>query len=158
MKKISNFEKKKIVLTELYNEVIRKQNENKIRANDIDDMMKELDKRKYEIENIKSSLTEKLDEIKKEKLKVDKEKKFVEKEKNNLLLRLESIDQVGIKYIGGQNMDEKEKNWKTQKEKFFYQTFAGNLVNPLVKSNDDHKNGNNFSNNKNAFSATDYFN
>ena len=130
----SEYEKDKKVLTELYNEVIRKQNENKMRAKDIDDMVRELDKRKNEIEEKKREYANKVNEIKNEKIKVDKEKRYLEIEKNNLLLKLESIDLVGMKFIDGNNIEEKEKNWETQKEIFYYETFSGNHRNPLNNS------------------------
>ena len=155
---ISIFEKEKEKLTKLYNEVIKKQNENKMRASAIDDMVKELDKRKNDIENIKKSFVNKLNEIKIEKEKVDKEKAFLQLEKKNLLLRLESIDKVGMKFIGGKNLEEKEKNWETKREKFFYDTYSGNFFNPLNNSYGASKTGNNDFLKANEYSKTNKFN
>lgn len=155
---ISLFEKEKEKLTKLYNEVIKKQNENKMRASAIDDMVKELDKRKNDIENIKKSFVNKLNEIKIEKEKVDKEKAFLQLEKKNILLRLESIDKVGMKFIGGKNLEEKEKNWETKREKFFYDTYSGNFFNPLNNSYGASKTGNNDFLKANEYSKTNKFN
>ena len=155
---ISIFEKEKEKLTKLYNEVIKKQNENKMRASAIDDMVKELDKRKNDIENIKKSFVNKLNEIKIEKEKVDKEKAFLQLEKKNILLRLESIDKVGMKFIGGKNLEEKEKNWETKREKFFYDTYSGNFFNPLNNSYGASKTGNNDFLKANEYSKTNKFN
>lgn len=155
---ISIFEKEKEKLTKLYNEVIKKQNENKMRASAIDDMVKELDKRKNDIENIKKSFVNELNEIKIEKEKVDKEKAFLQLEKKNLLLRLESIDKVGMKFIGGKNLEEKEKNWETKREKFFYDTYSGNFFNPLNNSYGASKAGNNDFLKANEYSKTNKFN
>jgi len=155
---ISIFEKEKEKLTKLYNEVIKKQNENKMRASAIDDMVKELDKRKNDIENIKKSFVNELNEIKIEKEKVDKEKAFLQLEKKNLLLRLESIDKVGMKFIGGKNLEEKEKNWETKREKFFYDTYSGNFFNPLNNSYGASKTGNNDFLKANEYSKTNKFN
>lgn len=155
---ISIFEKEKEKLTKLYNEVIKKQNENKMRASAIDDMVKELDKRKNDIENIKKSFVNKLNEIKIEKENVDKEKAFLQLEKKNILLRLESIDKVGMKFIGGKNLEEKEKNWETKREKFFYDTYSGNFFNPLNNSYGASKTGNNDFLKANEYSKTNKFN
>ena len=160
MKKITNFEKNRKDLTELYNEVNKKENENRQRAMDIDDMVKDLDKRKNEINNNKIILENKFEEIQKEKEKIEKEKILLINEKKNLLLKLESIDKVGMNFIGGQSVQDKEKNWQTQKEKFFYDTFSGNFINPLEKNLMNSKTGNNFYNpNKgfNDFNKTDNF-
>jgi hypothetical protein len=146
IEEMSIYEKDKKVLTELYNEVIKKQNENTMRAKDIDDMVRELDKRKNEMEEKKREFTNKVNEIKNEKIKVDKEKKYLENEKNNLLLKLESIDIVGMKLIDGSNNEEREKNWETQKEKFYYETFSGNYMNPLNNSKTGIKNEKNKTN------------
>jgi hypothetical protein len=146
IEEMSEYEKDKKILTELYNEVIKKQNENTMRAKDIDDMVRELDKRKNEMEEKKIEFTNKVNEIKNEKIKVDKEKKYLENEKNNLLLKLESIDLVGMKLIDGSNIEEKEKNWETQKEKFYYETFSENYMNPLNNSKTGIKNEKNKTN------------
>ena len=158
LEEIYRYEEDKKLLTELYNEVIMKKNENKMRASDINDMVKELDVRKNQIERIKKELPNKVNEIKDEIIKVDKEKKKMEIEKNNLLLRLESIDLVGMKLINGKNMEEKEKNWQTQREKFYYETFSGNFVNPLKNKLINSCTENDFFVNKNEKNKTNFFN
>ena len=151
--RISQYEEKKNDLTNSYNKVLETENENKMRAIELNDMLKELDKRKFEIEKLKQSLKNKLNETKNENEIIEKEKLFIEAKKNNLLLTLESIDLKGKEFIEGKNIEEKEKNWQTQKEKFFYQTFNGNFMNPL----NDSKRGKYFSNKGKNFSKTDDF-
>ena len=151
--RISQYEEKKNDLTNSYNKVLETDNENKIRTIELNDMLKELDKRKFEIEKLNISLKNKLNETKNEKEIIEKEKLFIEAKKNNLLLKLESIDLKGKEFIEGKNIEEKEKNWQTQKEKFFYETFNGNFMNPLNKS----KSVNYFSNKGKDFSKTDDF-
>ena len=79
-------------------------------------------------------------------------------EKKNILLRLESIDKVGMKFIGGKNLEEKEKNWETKREKFFYDTYSGNFFNPLNNSYGASKTGNNDFLKANEYSKTNKFN
>lgn len=149
LQKTSKYEKRKNDLTELYNEVIRRENENKMRAKNIEDMMKKLDQRNCEIQNIKRNLKAQSNELKIEKENIEREKKIVLNKKNNLLLRLKSIDYVGINQMEGQNLDEKEKNWNTQREKFFSETVNTNFNNPIELSFNRSKTGNYFSVQKN---------
>ena len=91
-------------------------------------------------------MDKKLDEIKNEKEKIEKEKQLLLMKKKNLLLKLESIDKIGMNFIGGKNLQDNEKNWQTQKEKFFYETYNGNFINLIEKNSINSKTGNNFYN------------
>ena len=71
---------------------------------------------------------------------------------------MESIDKVGMKFIGGKNLEEKEKNWETKREKFFYDTYSGNFFNPLNNSYGASKAGNNDFLKANEYSKTNKFN
>ena len=158
LQKTAKFEKKKNDLTVLYNEVIRRENENKMRAKNIEDMMKELDQRNCEIENIRRNLKTQSNELKIEKENIEREKKFVQNKKNNLLLRLKSIDFVGMNQMEGKNLDEKEKNWNTQREKFFSETFNANFNNPIELNFSRSKTGNYFSGQKYGLKTENNFN
>ena len=68
-------------------------------------------------------------------------------------MKLEAVDIVGKKLIDGKNID-KEKNWKLQNEKFFYETFSGNFNNLL---NENFSKTVNNLNNKINFSKTNNF-
>ena len=158
LQKIAKFENKKNDLTVLYNEVIRRENENKMRAKNIEDMMKELDQRNCEIENIRRNLKTQSNELKIEKENIEREKKFVQNKKNNLLLRLKSIDFVGMNQMEGKNLDEKEKNWNTQREKFFSETFNANFNNPIELNFSRSKTGDYFSGQKYGLKTENNFN
>ena len=56
-----------------------------------------------------------------------------------------------MNFIGGKNLQDNEKNWQTQKEKFFYETYNGNFINPIEKNLINSKTGNNFYNQNNGF-------
>jgi len=146
--KVSKKENEKKMLTEFYNKSINKENENKDRAMVIDTQVKEFDRKKEQNEDIKKQLITKIQELKIAKENIDKKKQKLKMEKNNLLLKLESIDIIGMNYIGGNNNKEKENNWKTQREKFFYGTFSNNFINPLEKNFSSSKTESNFFNNK----------
>lgn len=158
LQKTAKFEKKKNDLTVLYNEVIRRENENKMRAKNIEDMMKELDQRNCEIENIRRNLKTQSNELKIEKENIEREKKFVQNKKNNLLLKLKSFDFVGMNQMEGKNLDEKEKNWNTQREKFFSETFNANFNNPIELNFSRSKTGNYLSGQKYGLKTENNFN
>ena len=113
LKYISNFEKnekKKKIINALLDEVKRKELENKQKAKNINDIVNNFDIKSNEIEINKKIFEDKFIDIKKEKEKLVKEKKIVEAKKRDLLVRLESINLVGIKLYGQNYGKENEKN------------------------------------------------
>ena len=113
LKYISNFEKieeKKKIINTLLDEVKRKELENKQKAKNINDIVNNFDIKSNEIEINKKIFEDKFIDIKKEKEKLVKEKKIVEAKKRDLLVRLESINLLGIKLYGQNYGKENEKN------------------------------------------------
>ena len=103
-------EKKKKIINELLDEVKKKEIENKNRAKDISDYAHNFDNQNNEIEINKKQFDEKLRQVKLEQEKIKKEKKIVEAQKKDLLLRLESINLVGMKLYGNKINQGEEQN------------------------------------------------
>ena len=104
------FEKKKKIINELLDEVKNKEIENKNRAKNISDYAHNFDNQNNEIEINKKQFDEKLRQVRLEQEKVNKEKKIVEAKKKDLLLRLESINLVGMKLYGNKMNQGEEQN------------------------------------------------
>ena len=99
-------EKKNKLINELLDEIKQKELENLKRAKDISDMTNNFDIKNNEIEINKKKFEDKNKEIDIEKEKINKEKKFLEAKKKDLMIKLESINLVGMKLYGdkfGQN-------------------------------------------------------
>ena len=90
--------------------VKQKEIENKQRAKNIINDTSNFDIKKNEIEINKKKFEEKLNEVIIERELLGKEKKIVEAKKNDLLLKLESVNLVGMKLYGNKFGEEKEIN------------------------------------------------
>ena len=106
---ISNEEKltkKKQIINELINEVQQKEMKNKQQVKNISDEVKKFDLKNNEIKINKIKLKNKLNDIYIQKEQIGKEKKLVEAKKKDLLLKLESINLVGMKLYGNKLEEE----------------------------------------------------
>ena len=98
--KYNNFEKEKNILTERYNNALKKEaslNVSKIR---IENNLRELDRRNLILEKHNQMINENKKEIESEINKNMFELKRIYEEKNNLKLRQEMIDSIRMKYVG----------------------------------------------------------
>ena len=103
-----NLEKKNKLINELLDDIKQKELQNLKRAKDISDMTNNFDIKNKEIEINKKKFEEKNKEINIEKEKINKEKKFLEAKKKDLMIKLESINLVGMK-LYGDKFGQKEK-------------------------------------------------
>ena len=90
--------------------VKQKELENKQRAKNIINDSNNLDIIHNEIEINKKKFEDKLNEVIIEREKLGKEKKLLEVKKNDLLLKLESVNLVGMKLYGNKFGEESEQN------------------------------------------------
>ena len=95
-----NLEKKNKLINELLDDIKQKQLENLKRAKDISDISNNFDIKSNEIEINKKKLEDKNKEIDKEKEIINKEKKMLEAKRKDLMIKLESINLVGMKLYG----------------------------------------------------------
>ena len=95
-----NLEKKNKLINELLDDIKQKENENLKRAKDISDISNNFDIKSNEIEINKKKLEDKNKEIDKEKEIINKEKKMLEAKRKDLMIKLESINLVGMKLYG----------------------------------------------------------
>ena len=107
---IEKLENKKKIINELMDKVKQKEIENKQRAKNIINDTSNFDIKKNEIEINKKKFEEKLNEVIIERELLGKEKKIVEAKKNDLLLKLESVNLVGMKLYGNKFGEENEIN------------------------------------------------
>ena len=103
-------ENKKKTLNELMDKVKQKELENKQRAKNIINDSNNFDIIHNEIEINTKKFEEKLNEVIIEREKLGKEKKILEAKKNDLLLKLESVNLVGMKLYGNKFGEESEQN------------------------------------------------
>ena len=101
-------EKKNKLINELLDDIKQKELQNLKRAKDISDMTNNFDIKNKEIEINKKKFEEKNREINIEKEKINKEKKFLDAKKKDLMIKLESINLVGMK-LYGDKFGQKEK-------------------------------------------------
>ena len=101
-------EKKNKLINELLDDIKQKELQNLKRAKDISDMTNNFDIKNKEIEINKKKFEEKNKEINIEKEKINKEKKFLDAKKKDLMIKLESINLVGMK-LYGDKFGQKEK-------------------------------------------------
>ena len=92
-----NLEKKNKLINELLDDIKQKEIENLKRAKDISDISNNFDIKSNEIEINKKKLEDKNKEIDKEKEIINKEKKMLEAKRKDLMIKLESINLVGLK-------------------------------------------------------------
>ena len=92
-----NLEKKNKLINELLDDIKQKENENLKRAKDISDISNNFDIKSNEIEINKKKFEDKNKEIDKEKEIINKEKKMLEAKRKDLMIKLESINLVGLK-------------------------------------------------------------
>ena len=95
-----NLEKKNKLINELLDDIKQKEIENLKRAKDISDISNNFDIKSNEIEINKKKLEDKNKEIDKEKEIINKEKKMLEAKRKDLMIKLESINLVGMKLYG----------------------------------------------------------
>ena len=95
-----NLEKKNKLINELLDDIKQKELENLKRAKDISDISNNFDIKSNEIEINKKKLEDKNKEIDKEKEIINKEKKMLEAKRKDLMIKLESINLVGMKLYG----------------------------------------------------------
>ena len=95
-----NLEKKNKLINELLDDIKQKEIENLKRAKDISDISNNFDIKSNEIEINKKKLEDKNIEIDKEKEIINKEKKMLEAKRKDLMIKLESINLVGMKLYG----------------------------------------------------------
>ena len=95
-----NLEKKNKLINELLDDIKQKELENLKRAKDISDISNNFDIKSNEIEINKKKLENKNIEIDKEKEIINKEKKMLEAKRKDLMIKLESINLVGMKLYG----------------------------------------------------------
>ena len=95
-----NLEKKNKLINELLDEIKQKELENLKRAKDISDISNNFDIKSNEIEINKKKFEDKNKEIDKEKEIINKEKKMLEAKRKDLMIKLESINLVGMKLYG----------------------------------------------------------
>ena len=95
-----NLEKKNKLINELLDDIKQKENENLKRAKDISDISNNFDIKSNEIEINQKKLEDKNKEIDKEKEIINKEKKMLEAKRKDLMIKLESINLVGMKLYG----------------------------------------------------------
>ena len=103
-----NLEKKNKLINELLDDIKQKENENLKRAKDISDISNNFDIKSNEIEINKKKFEDKNKEIDKEKEIINKEKKMLEAKRKDLMIKLESINLVGMK-LYGEKFGRKEK-------------------------------------------------
>ena len=95
-----NLEKKNKLINELLDDLKHKELENLKRAKDISDISNNFDIKSNEIEINQKKLEDKNKEIDKEKEIINKEKKMLEAKRKDLMIKLESINLVGMKLYG----------------------------------------------------------
>jgi len=95
-----NLEKKNKLINELLDDIKQKEIENLKRAKDISDISNNFDIKSNEIEINQKKLEDKNKEIDKEKEIINKEKKMLEAKRKDLIIKLESINLVGMKLYG----------------------------------------------------------
>ena len=95
-----NLEKKNKLINELLDDIKQKELENLKRAKDISDISNNFDIKSNEIKINKKKLENKNIEIDKEKEIINKEKKMLEAKRKDLMIKLESINLVGMKLYG----------------------------------------------------------
>ena len=95
-----NLEKKNKLINELLDDIKQKELENLKRAKDISDISNNFDIKGNEIEINQKKLEDKNKEIDKEKEIINKEKKMLEAKRKDLMIKLESINLVGMKLYG----------------------------------------------------------
>ena len=95
-----NLEKKNKLINELLDDIKQKELENLKRAKDISDISNNFDIKSNEIEINQKKLEVKNKEIDKEKEIINKEKKMLEAKRKDLMIKLESINLVGMKLYG----------------------------------------------------------
>ena len=95
-----NLEKKNKLINELLEDIKQKEIENLKRAKDISDISNNFDIKSNEIEINKKKFEDKNKEIDKEKEIINKEKKMLEAKRKDLMIKLESINLVGMKLYG----------------------------------------------------------
>ncbi len=95
-----NLEKKNKLINELLDDIKQKELENLKRAKDISDISNNFDIKSNEIEINQKKLEDKNKEIDKEKEIINKEKKMLEAKRKDLMIKLESINLVGMKLYG----------------------------------------------------------
>ena len=95
-----NLEKKNKLINELLDDIKQKELENLKRAKDISDISNNFDIKSNEIEINKKKFEDKNKEIDKEKEIINKEKKMLEAKRKDLMIKLESINLVGMKLYG----------------------------------------------------------
>ena len=95
-----NLEKKNKLINELLDDIKQKEIENLKRAKDISDISNNFDIKSNEIEINQKKLEDKNKEIDKEKEIINKEKKMLEAKRKDLMIKLESINLVGMKLYG----------------------------------------------------------
>ena len=95
-----NLEKKNKLINELLDDIKQKEIENLKRAKDISDISNNFDIKSNEIEINKKKFEDKNKEIDKEKEIINKEKKMLEAKRKDLMIKLESINLVGMKLYG----------------------------------------------------------
>ena len=93
-------EKKNKLINELLDDIKQKELENLKRAKDISDISNNFDIKSNEIEINQKKLEDKNKEIDKEKEIINKEKKMLEAKRKDLMIKLESINLVGMKLYG----------------------------------------------------------
>jgi len=93
-------EKKNKLINELLDDIKQKELENLKRAKDISDISNNFDIKSNEIEINKKKFEDKNKEIDKEKEIINKEKKMLEAKRKDLMIKLESINLVGMKLYG----------------------------------------------------------
>ena len=95
-----NLGKKNKLINELLDDIKQKELENLKRAKDISDISNNFDIKSNEIEINQKKLEDKNKEIDKEKEIINKEKKMLEAKRKDLMIKLESINLVGMKLYG----------------------------------------------------------
>ena len=95
-----NLEKKNKLINELLDDIKQKEIENLKRAKDISDISNNFDIKSNEIEINQKKLEDKNKEIDKEKEIINKVKKMLEAKRKDLMIKLESINLVGMKLYG----------------------------------------------------------
>ena len=95
-----NLEKKNKLINELLDDIKQKEIENLKRAKDISDISNNFDIKSNEIEINKKKFEDKNKEIDKEKEIINKVKKMLEAKRKDLMIKLESINLVGMKLYG----------------------------------------------------------
>ena len=144
--KYNNFEKEKSIMTNRYNEAMKKEaalNQAKLR---VENFIKELDIRNYNIEKNMRIIGDNKKRVENLKMENDLEERKILDEKNNLNLRQNMIDSLRMKYVGDITDYPFYSEEKINKDK--YNIYDRNVFPSTINQNlDNIKSGFNFGNN-----------